>query len=66
MQLVTSNTLFHKVKFGLRKAFFICFEMATTSKGLSAGLHRCTLWNSGECRWIIYAQSERGDETQWE
>lgn len=32
----TANTLFHKLKFGLRKSFFICFEMATTSKGLSA------------------------------
>ena len=31
-----SNTLFHKVKFGIRKAFFICFEMATTTKSLSA------------------------------
>jgi len=33
---VTANTLFHKVKFGLRKAFFICFEMATSTKSLSA------------------------------
>ena len=32
----SSNTLFHKVKFGLRKAFFIAFEMATTTKSLSA------------------------------
>ena len=32
----TANTLFHKVKFGVRKAFFICFEMATTTKSLSA------------------------------
>jgi len=32
----TADTLFHKVKFGLRKAFFICFEMATTTKSLSA------------------------------
>lgn len=32
----TANTLFHKVKFGLRKAFLICFEMSTTTKGLSA------------------------------
>jgi hypothetical protein len=31
-----ANTLFHKVKFGLRKAFFICFEMSTSTKGLSA------------------------------
>ena len=27
----TANTLFHKVKFGVRKAFFICFEMATST-----------------------------------
>ena len=32
----TANTLFHKVKFGLRKAFFMCFEMATTTKSFSA------------------------------
>jgi len=32
----SANTLFHKVKFGLRKAFFMCFEMATTTKSLSA------------------------------
>lgn len=32
----SAHTLFHKVKFGLRKAFFICFEMATTTKSLSA------------------------------
>ena len=30
-----TNTLFHKVKFGLRKAFFICFEMTTSTKSLS-------------------------------
>jgi hypothetical protein len=32
----TANTLFHKVKFGLRKAFYICFEMSTSTKSLSA------------------------------
>jgi hypothetical protein len=31
-----SNTLFHKVKFGLRKAPFNCFEMSPTTKSLSA------------------------------
>jgi hypothetical protein len=31
-----ANTLFHKVKFGLRKAFFICFEMTKTTKSLFA------------------------------
>lgn len=33
---VTANTLFHKVKFDLRKAFFIIFEMSTTTKSCSA------------------------------
>jgi hypothetical protein len=32
----SSNILFNKVKFDLRKAFFLCFEMATTTKSLSA------------------------------
>jgi transposase-like protein len=32
----TANTIFHKVKFGVQKAFFICYEMATTTKSLSA------------------------------
>ncbi|MNR58117.1 hypothetical protein D3C85_1790390 [compost metagenome] len=31
-----ANPLFHIVKFGLGKAFFIFFEMATTTKSLSA------------------------------
>lgn len=32
----TANTLFHKVKFGLQKAFFICFEMSASTKSISA------------------------------
>ena len=32
----TANTLFHKVKFGLRKAFDICFKMRATTKSISA------------------------------
>ena len=36
IESATANTLFHKVKFGVRKAFFICFEMATTTKSFSA------------------------------
>jgi len=31
-----AGTLFHKVKFGLLKAFHICFEMSSSTKGLSA------------------------------
>ena len=36
IESATANTLFHKVKFGVRKAFFICFEMSTSTKSLSA------------------------------
>lgn len=35
-ETATANTLFHKVKFGVRKAFYICFEMSTSTKSLSA------------------------------
>lgn len=31
----SANTLFHKVKFGFRKAFCIAFEMSTSTKSLS-------------------------------
>ena len=31
----TANTLFHKVKFGVRKAFVICYEIASSSERLS-------------------------------
>ena len=36
IESATANTLFHKVTFGVRKAYFICFERATTTKSLSA------------------------------
>jgi transposase-like protein len=47
----TANTLFHKVKFGLQKAFCIVFEMSTSSKSLSSvqvgkryGISQTTSW----------------------
>lgn len=36
IESTTAHGLFHKVKFGIRKAFFICYEMSTTTKSLSA------------------------------
>ncbi|MFT5217705.1 MAG: hypothetical protein ACI83H_002846, partial [Glaciecola sp.] len=32
----TANTLFHKVKFGVRKAFTIVFEMSAATKSVSS------------------------------
>lgn len=47
----TANTLFHKVKFGIRKAFMIAFEMTASTKGMSDsqlakryGISRPTAW----------------------
>jgi transposase-like protein/predicted RNA-binding Zn-ribbon protein involved in translation (DUF1610 family) len=36
VESATANTLFHKVKFGLQNAFFIVFEMTTTTKSMSS------------------------------
>lgn len=36
VESATAGTLFHKVKFGLQKAFCIMFEMSCTTKGLSS------------------------------
>ncbi len=36
VESATANTLLHKVKFGLHKAFCIAFEMSTSSKSLSS------------------------------
>ena len=47
----TAGTLFHRVRFGVRKAFGIVFEMSATTKGISAsqiakryGISRTTAW----------------------
>ncbi len=47
----TANTMFHKVKFGIRKAFIIVYEMCCTTKSISAshmakkiGVSRPTAW----------------------
>ncbi|WP_271785463.1 IS1595 family transposase, partial [Aquimarina algiphila] len=36
VESATANTLFHKVKFGLQKAFCVVFEMTTSSKSVSS------------------------------
>ena len=54
-ETASANTLFHKVKFGLRKAFFICFEMSTTTQKpfskIYGGSFQCNRKNSK----IVYA-----------
>lgn len=47
----TANTLFHKLRFGLRKAFFMMLEFTASTKGISSsqaakryGISRVTAW----------------------
>lgn len=47
----TTGTIFHHLRFGLQKAFYIIFEMSTTSKGISSvqiskryGITQKTAW----------------------
>lgn len=51
VESATSGTLFHRVRFGLRKAFHIVFEMVNSSKGMSSiqmglryGIRQPTAW----------------------
>ncbi len=32
----TANTLFHRIRFGIRKVFTIVFKMSATTKGISS------------------------------
>ncbi len=52
---VTSGTLFHKLKFSIQKAFFILFEISTTTKSASSevyakkyGINHNTAWLFGQ------------------
>lgn len=52
VESATSGTLFHRVRFGLHKAFHIIFEMVNSSKGMSSiqvglryGIRQPTAWS---------------------
>lgn len=49
----TANTLFHKVKFGIRKAFTIVFEMSATTKSLSSSQMGRRLEISRQAAWLF-------------
>lgn len=56
---VTANTLFHKVKFGLRKAFLIIFEMSTTTKGCSSPVMARKLGINQKTAWLFMSKVRR-------
>ena len=50
---VTANTLFHKVKFGLHKAFWIVFEMSSTTKSISSNMMAKRMGISQKTAWFF-------------
>ena len=49
----TANTLFHKVKFGIRKAFIIAFEMSVATKSVSSSQMARRLKISRQTAWLF-------------
>ncbi len=49
----TAGTLFHRLKFGIRKAFLICFELSATTKGMSSSQLSERYGISGKTAWAF-------------
>ncbi len=49
----TAQTIFHNVKFGLRKAFIIVFEMSTTTKSFSSSQMAKRVTISRQSAWLF-------------
>lgn len=49
----TANTLFHRVRFGIRKAFTIVFEMSVTTKSVSSSQMSRRLDISRQTAWLF-------------
>lgn len=56
---ITANTLFHKVKFPLRKAFFILFEMSTTTKSCSSIVMARKLGINQKTAWLFMSKTRK-------
>lgn len=59
----TANTLFHKVKFGVRKAFTIVFEMSATTKSVSASQIARRLEISRPTAWLFMHKVRKAMES---
>ena len=63
----TAGTLFHKVKFGIRKAFTIAFEMSATTKSMSSSQMAKRLNISRPAAWLFMhkvREAMKSSETQ--
>ena len=58
----TAGTLFHKVKFGIQKAFCIAFKMTCTTKGISSTQASKHYGVTQKNILVVYAESKTCDE----
>ena len=59
----TANTLFHKVKFGIRKAFTIVFEMSAATKSISSSQMARRLNISRPTSWLFMHKVRKAMES---
>src|SRR5699024_9907210 len=59
----TANTLFHKVKFGVRKAFVIVFEMSCATKSISASQMSRRVGISRQSAWLFMHKVRKAMES---
>jgi hypothetical protein len=51
----TANTLFHKLKFPIEKAFMITYQLSTMKKGMSSCEISPTVWNTSGNSMVLQA-----------
>ena len=56
---VTSNTVFHKIKFDLRKAFLILFEMSSSTKSCSSTVMGARYEINQKTAWLFMSKVRR-------
>lgn len=59
----TANTLFHKVKFGIRKAFIIVFEMSSNTKSISSSQIARRVGISRQAAWLFMHKVRKAMES---
>ncbi len=61
---VTAGTIFHKVKFPLRKAFTMVYMISTTNKGLSSNQFAKTLQINKDTAWLFSQKIKQAMQSQ--
>ncbi|MGK7396010.1 MAG: IS1595 family transposase [Candidatus Cyclobacteriaceae bacterium M3_2C_046] len=63
IESITANTIFHKIKFDLRKAFFILFEMSATTKSCSSTIMSARYEINQKTAWLFMSKVRKAMES---